>query len=276
MSRHTIEFITPAFLTGANQNRAELRAPSIRGELRWWFRALGGTPDQERDVFGGVHGDPAASKVVVRVSGLQGKHVDLPRECTLQNSDLGYLYHFAKVSGNKEGVSRIQRDAFFSPGTAFTVELAERRALDAASARLLRLSSEATWLLGALGLRARRGCGAMAIPASAMDRAALAAWSRNLPGVSLRLPPDACPAPTALDAQRALGAFLRQFRKDSQWRGKPPQSLGASSPREASSVRLRPIRLADGTFLPALVHTASASTTAEPLRTAFLHATEPV
>ena len=50
---YTVELITPCFCAGADQTTAEIRAPSIRGELRWWFRVLGGTPEQERAVFGG-------------------------------------------------------------------------------------------------------------------------------------------------------------------------------------------------------------------------------
>lgn len=36
-----VEFVTPCFLGGASQG-AEWRAASIRGELRWWFRAVAG------------------------------------------------------------------------------------------------------------------------------------------------------------------------------------------------------------------------------------------
>lgn len=43
MERETlqVEFVTPCFLGGASQG-AEWRAASIRGELRWWFRAVAG------------------------------------------------------------------------------------------------------------------------------------------------------------------------------------------------------------------------------------------
>ncbi len=35
-----IETITPMFLSGADQSKAELRAASIKGLLRFWWRAL--------------------------------------------------------------------------------------------------------------------------------------------------------------------------------------------------------------------------------------------
>ena len=99
-----IEFITPAFLAGADQNVPEIRVPSIRGELRWWFRALGGTQSEEAELFGSVHMNVSASAVVLRVSDVApkfGPDISAPQE-----SDKGYLYYFAKVSGNKVGVHR--------------------------------------------------------------------------------------------------------------------------------------------------------------------------
>ncbi len=59
---YNIELLTPCFCAGADQTKAEIRAPSIRGQLRWWFRALGGTPQGEKEVFGGVHALPDEKK----------------------------------------------------------------------------------------------------------------------------------------------------------------------------------------------------------------------
>jgi CRISPR type III-B/RAMP module RAMP protein Cmr1 len=35
-----MQVVTPLFLSGADQHVAELRPPSIRGALRFWFRAM--------------------------------------------------------------------------------------------------------------------------------------------------------------------------------------------------------------------------------------------
>lgn len=43
-----IETITPMFIAGADQQKAELRAASIKGLLRFWWRALQAEPDLER------------------------------------------------------------------------------------------------------------------------------------------------------------------------------------------------------------------------------------
>ena len=36
----TLRTITPLFLAGADQTTAELRAPTFRGLMRYWYRAL--------------------------------------------------------------------------------------------------------------------------------------------------------------------------------------------------------------------------------------------
>lgn len=54
-----LELGTPAFLAGADQSKAEWRAASVRGQLRWWFRAvaergqdLGEVRKLETEIFG--------------------------------------------------------------------------------------------------------------------------------------------------------------------------------------------------------------------------------
>lgn len=69
-------FITPAFLGGADpQGTPELRPPSIKGALRFWWRAQCGITDldemkrKEFKIFGGVDGEVAKkSSVSIRVS----------------------------------------------------------------------------------------------------------------------------------------------------------------------------------------------------------------
>ncbi|MFN4298831.1 MAG: type III-B CRISPR module RAMP protein Cmr1 [Thermaurantimonas sp.] len=66
----TCETITPMFLSGADQSIPELRPPSIKGALRFWWRALNGhlsleeLKKQESEIFGGT--EPAQrSKVII-------------------------------------------------------------------------------------------------------------------------------------------------------------------------------------------------------------------
>ncbi|MDW8381478.1 MAG: type III-B CRISPR module RAMP protein Cmr1 [Verrucomicrobiota bacterium] len=77
------ELITPCFCGGAEpEKQAEIRAPSIRGQLRWWFRTLGGfkslaargisVRDQEALIFGTTAGKQGqAGKLIMRLTSPQ-------------------------------------------------------------------------------------------------------------------------------------------------------------------------------------------------------------
>src|ERR1035441_3740752 len=95
--KRSIELLTPTFCRGAYQDTPEIRAPSIRGVVRWWFRALYGPADagsnqrqgwqnvwnEEKDLFGGVADGATASRLVFRVlqvTGPSGEHATLPHK----------------------------------------------------------------------------------------------------------------------------------------------------------------------------------------------------
>jgi CRISPR-associated protein Cmr1 len=119
-----LEFITPAFIGGANQ-QAELRPASFVGLLRWWWRALKGEcnieklREEEVKIFGGIAKNlrkeeiKMASPVYLRMEGNIRKGRDLTNECRL-NAGLGYLYHFVTVRGKRE---------FIEPGSRIKLTL---------------------------------------------------------------------------------------------------------------------------------------------------------
>lgn len=271
----SVSFITPAFLAGADQNRPEVRAPSIRGELRWWFRVLGADAAEERAVFGGVGDSAIASALVVRVSEVEpvtGPVLHIP-----PMSDFGYLYYFAKASGNRDGIHRTEANHYFAPGTSFRLQILTRYPVAPASAPRLALACEAFVRLGALGLRATRGCGAMSGAGDLPDRQSVAEWVAALtPNVVCRLARDE----TFTDwkaCQEALGGWLRHFRKDVvRLSGKEESALGFSlgKKRASSALRLRPVRVAEG-FLSLLVY-SDAACQQPSLMTAFQAATQPL
>ncbi|MGJ3241634.1 MAG: type III-B CRISPR module RAMP protein Cmr1 [Opitutales bacterium] len=69
----TFRIVTPMFIAGADQSKAELRGPSIKGALRFWWRALqwGKVRDvaelrrKEAELFGSSNG--GQSKVLLRL-----------------------------------------------------------------------------------------------------------------------------------------------------------------------------------------------------------------
>ncbi len=76
----TVELITPCFLAGAENTDSSLwRAASIRGQLRWWFRALApGSIDEVRHAEEALFGSTSQqSTIVARTIGAQPK-VELP------------------------------------------------------------------------------------------------------------------------------------------------------------------------------------------------------
>ncbi|MGI6087292.1 MAG: type III-B CRISPR module RAMP protein Cmr1 [Kiritimatiellia bacterium] len=152
---YKIEIVTPCFCAGAKQLQAEIRVPSIRGQLRWWFRALGGTREEEQAIFGGVHGKAASSAVVLRVENPPTSTVAMNLN-TLPIKD-DYLYwplRPGKHSDQKRGV--------LLPDTTFQFSLAWRRLNDDEKLKnILDVVVQLWILLGAIGTRSRRAAGSL-------------------------------------------------------------------------------------------------------------------
>lgn len=241
----SLTFITPAFLAGANQNSPEVRAPSIRGALRWWFRVLGGTIEEEKALFGGVHNGTVASAVRVRVvTGEFGKNKsEVP---CVPNTSYGYLSYFAKVSGNKEDIHRTQGQHYLGEGATFTLLIDEVRPAEALWEKL-ELAIEAFCTFGALGLRATRGFGALAeTPLPTLERVRALAKALKPRKVYLFEAPERFTS--ALKAHEHLGATLQGLRRSKQLHPTDPAAaaLGSSSPRQAAALHLRPLQSTDG------------------------------
>jgi hypothetical protein len=145
-----IEVLTPLFNRGAYQDTPELRVPSIRGMVRWWFRALGGTPDEEKEAFGGMNrmgqrlrDQVNASRLVFRASEFRGQRAN-PNPPTLPHKQGG--------QGSPQ--------AAFAPGATFHLQVFTRFGdLSASLERKVANALEVWLLLGALGLRANRSGG---------------------------------------------------------------------------------------------------------------------
>jgi hypothetical protein len=143
MSIYRIEFITPLFSRGAFEDQPEIRPASIRGQLHWWFRALGGTYDDEKTIFGGVHDHATASKVVVRVT---------------QNGSQSKCGEFLALSHKQGGQGSPKKG--FVPGTTCDLSILTRHGgLDGQLKTAFDRTLEAWLLLGTLGLRGTRAAG---------------------------------------------------------------------------------------------------------------------
>ncbi len=169
-----VQTVTPLFMAGANQETAELRVPSFRGEMRYWYRALAGgivgtdaeglkqVKNFEADVFGTTdHG----SAVAIHLSNVKGT----PRKFTERISEnvdgkwqatgKGYLLWTMAQSG-KAGRNLKPARRYFPPSTSFNLELSTRGTEEAG----LQQATAAFWLLtnlGGVGSRSRRCAGSL-------------------------------------------------------------------------------------------------------------------
>lgn len=153
-----LKVLTPLFLAGADQQAVDLRVPSIRGQLRFWFRAaVGGLVGADEDrvraaetaLFGGA-GQASAVSLRVRLQGGLPPYSQWNFPAA-QNRGLAYLGYGLAGSGTTPARS------YIPPGFAFALEVR-------GEPRSLALALGALWLwarLGGLGARARRGFGGL-------------------------------------------------------------------------------------------------------------------
>ncbi|MDW8464750.1 MAG: type III-B CRISPR module RAMP protein Cmr1 [Chloroherpetonaceae bacterium] len=149
--------ITPMFLAGADQNKPELRVPSLRGELRWWLRALLGATtiqnaddlfSKESEVFGSVD---KVSEVTIKLSIVQEASDRASNLFQQHNQMQGmrYLWYSTNLGQNN-------RPYFKPEDTQFKVSFISKNddALKKAICAFWALS-----VCGGLGTRSRRGAG---------------------------------------------------------------------------------------------------------------------
>ena len=171
-----LQTITPLFLAGADQAAAELRAPSFRGVMRYWLRALVGglvgtdhkgldtVKVAETAVFGATD---AGSAVAIKVSAASVEPKEFTEQISVrlggkwQATGKGYLLWSMARSGREDRGNLKPARWYFPPGTSFQVTLSAR---DQDETKL-KQAIAAFWLLshlGGVGSRSRRGAGSLA------------------------------------------------------------------------------------------------------------------
>jgi CRISPR-associated protein Cmr1 len=179
-----VQVITPLFLGGANPRvQPELRAASIRGVMRYWYRALVGgstlvTPnqigalrEQEAEVFGTTEsGSPVTVFLPYQPPEIDTFRKDRAirtREGDYLPTGKDYLLWSMAESGRPNTPRYQAAREYIKPG--FTFDLVLRSRLDK---KTLDRATIALWLmgnLGALGTRANRGAGSLQIVTTATN-----------------------------------------------------------------------------------------------------------
>jgi len=154
-----LELLTRTFISGADPRKAEIRIPSIRGQVRWWFRVLGGSKSEEAKLYGGVHGDgPSASKVRMRLVEpvISGNAVNLEDLRLRMGDPQAYLLWPFRPQPNSD-----QRRGMLKPSTKFTLQVSHRRETSSETIDRSLAALHAWMLFGSLGTRGNRGYGSV-------------------------------------------------------------------------------------------------------------------
>jgi len=261
MKKCTLTFLTPCFCAGADQNTPEIRPASIRGELRKWLRICGATLADETEIMGGiVNKDAKKSKVTIRVANefKKAAHArDLPSSTGISNS--AYLLHFANPMPKDHEQNRTADKRFIAPESSFDLIVIDKLKNDIHKV-LLYKAIDAMILLGSLGLRSTRTCGAWYSEENAnltFEEIQSKLYDLDLPLEIGFLEKDN----TTLIVQDwkksidALGATLRCYRASKVTgtkkltagkQGDNQTPLGTATPRQKSGLHLRPIQCKDG------------------------------
>ncbi len=167
----TLRTLTPLFLAGADQTTAELRAPSFRGLMRYWYRALVGgivganekaleqVVAAETAIFGATD---KGSAVTVKVYDASKSPQRYRKESYSRASTSGKDYFLWSMAESGRGKPSYKPDRYFFPqNTTFQVTLSSREDDDTKLHRAV----AAFWLLthlGGIGSRSRRCAGSVA------------------------------------------------------------------------------------------------------------------
>jgi hypothetical protein len=248
---YTLNFLTPCFCAGADQSRAEIRPTAIRGQLRWWFRALGGSPHEERDIFGGIakkEKDLRSSSIAIQVFGQEILSSWTPPTVSPNNPD-SYVWYFASVSGKEPGSGKTSpgprwtSNGAIAPKTKFKFKITYRREIPAKSQKHFDNALLCFLTLGGIGLRVTRGLGAFSCDEHPINEKLLAQLENILSNANfhLEISPNSFPDVNAIAGE--IGSLVKGTRKKLGMKFDTSSPFGSSDPRQTSAIYFRPYLL---------------------------------
>ncbi|GEM_PF-3124274 len=164
-----MKVVTPLIMSGANQNRAEIRASSIKGLIRWWFRELfkekkgegidySKVREREKEIFGSAleeKGQAGKVWVSVKSEGVRIKKFGKDKRIDTRNEKgLAYLTLGGKAIGGR---------GYIDSDSRFTVTLMFDSSLNDTGVEDVLRAFWASVYLGNWGFRSRRGFGSVEV-----------------------------------------------------------------------------------------------------------------
>jgi len=153
-----IELVTPMFMGGADpQGPLEFRAASLKGLLRFWFRAIYPGQWQEEERLFGSTDYRSPVKITTSVKKLVDGKVKSDKL-----HDYAYLgYGLLKYDKNKQ--KNLTERPFFDVGTQLTIHFSFVGSLDQNDREKILRAFWALAMFGGLGARSRRGFGSFKV-----------------------------------------------------------------------------------------------------------------
>jgi len=190
----TYEVVTPLFCGGAESVKAEVRLPSFKGVLRWWWRALAWSKfngdlsevtKAENLLFGSMHTGQIGSmhtrqsRVMMRLlpsvpPKLIKKYEKLMANGRVVDEGARYLGYGVMAAG-KEEAGKLTRACIEAP-FALKIEM-RARDLDETKCTLLLDALKAMGTLGGMGAKSRKGYGSVVLRSMFLNGESESRWS---------------------------------------------------------------------------------------------------
>ncbi|MCL4440831.1 MAG: type III-B CRISPR module RAMP protein Cmr1, partial [Firmicutes bacterium] len=167
----TYKVVTPLFLSGLDQARAELREPSFKGAMRFWFRAIAlprladwqAVKEEEQRIFGST--DTGQGLFLLNI----GKNKKVETVTLDWSSKWGKeLYGIDYLSYGIISDKKPQRE-YIKQGELIRVKIVFRPKTSEKDMETVKLTLIALGLMGGIGARSRHGFGSLALESLEMN-----------------------------------------------------------------------------------------------------------
>jgi CRISPR-associated protein Cmr1 len=165
----TFKVVTPMFMSGADQSQAELRLPSIKGALRFWWRALAwqrlgnvqAIHAEENYLFGSADQDVGQAAVLMKLTVLEAEDASQKSFDTRRYPGLPYLgYGVMDYNGN---VINNNGERSYIPSVTFRLSLLFKPKVPQQHKETVVDALKLFGLIGGLGAKSRKGYGSVTL-----------------------------------------------------------------------------------------------------------------